>query len=167
MIPVGDARDMRSYNSFGTNVRAGEQQSPCRCYSTPGQNKRRADVTACSQALHHTKDAIDAFEKGLAIDGDNAALHAGIMQAIADACAWDKKERFLPKVLSSMQREVQAALQHGARLASLLASSSPLSPTFRVPLPGSFSIALVRRRRVCPSTVRKVRSSGRGVRPEG
>lgn len=74
----------------------------------------KADVTVCSQALHHTKEAIDAFEKGLSIDGDNAALHAGIMQAIADACAWHKKERYLPKVLSSMQREVQAALQHGA-----------------------------------------------------
>ena len=105
--------------------------------------KRPTDPSDTLQALHYTQQAIDAFEKGLAIDGDNAALHAGIMQArvnprqmcvnpsqvcvdpnqvcspwclqaIADACAWDKKERYLPKVLASMKREVQTALQHGA-----------------------------------------------------
>jgi hypothetical protein len=130
---------------------------PCRYVHHWGVRvcKGKADVTVCSQALHHTKEAIDAFEKGLSIDGDNAALHAGIMQAIADACAWDKKERYLPKVLSSMQREVQAALQHGApRLPHPSHPRLPPHSTCRVSLSGSFSIALVGRRRVWPFTVR-------------
>eukprot|EP00976_Prorocentrum_cordatum_P116355 1196150-Prorocentrum_minimum.AAC.1 len=58
------------------------------------------------QAIQHTQEAITTFEKALRLDPTNVELKTGIMQAVADACAWRKKEKFLPDVLKDLGQQI-------------------------------------------------------------
>jgi len=58
------------------------------------------------QAIQRTQEAITTFEKALGLDPTNPELRTGIMQAVADACAWRKQERFLPSVLKDLKHQI-------------------------------------------------------------
>ena len=58
------------------------------------------------QAIRHTQEAIATFEKALELNPTSMELRTGVMQAFADACSWQKQEKFLPSILNDLGHQI-------------------------------------------------------------